>query len=356
MNRPTPHHMSDTFTPILLAWFAENGRTHLPWLESKNPYHIWLSEVILQQTRVEQGTPYFLKFREKYPTIFDLAAALDDDVMKTWEGLGYYSRARNMLSAARFVVSDLGGVFPNTYPEIRALRGVGPYTAAAIASFAFGLPYAVVDGNVYRVLARVFGIESPTDETTTKKDIAALAQSLLPTSNVADFNQAMMDFGATVCTPAAPKCPTCPLQNTCFAYAHQAQSRLPVRAKKQPKRTRLLTYYVARWQGFVWLHHRTAKDIWQGLYDFPSIETTENDPIAFDFPKHRVADTQGPFKQQLTHQTIIAHFVSLDLETAWLNPPENCLKIAEKDLRKYAFPKIVDMFLKLAQTSVLVTC
>ena len=219
------------FTKNLMAWFATNHRP-MPWKGEKNPYLIWLSEIILQQTRVEQGLPYFLKFKENYPTVTDLANAPEDEVMRMWQGLGYYSRARNLHFTAKHIAYDLNGVFPKTYVEILKLKGVGTYTAAAIASFAYDLPNAVVDGNVYRVLARYFGIETPIDSTIGKKEFTKLAYELLDNKRPADYNQAIMDFGATQCKPKKPNCINCPLNQKCIGFNTQKIDTLPIKTKK----------------------------------------------------------------------------------------------------------------------------
>ncbi|NJN78344.1 MAG: A/G-specific adenine glycosylase, partial [Saprospiraceae bacterium] len=223
------------FTPNLLFWFSKNYRP-MPWKGERNPYYIWLSEIILQQTRVEQGLPYFLKFKENYPTIKDLAAATEDEVMLLWQGLGYYSRARNLHFTAKYITYELDGIFPNTYSEIIRLKGVGSYTAAAIASFAYNLPHAVVDGNVYRVLSRYFGIHTPIDSTEGKKQFEKLANDLIDKERAADYNQAIMDFGATHCTPRNPSCSACILSSNCIGFNTQKNDILPVKTKKIKKK------------------------------------------------------------------------------------------------------------------------
>ena len=262
------HHF---FTTHLLQWASQHER-HLPWKESKNPYYIWLSEIILQQTRVEQGLPYYLKFVEHYPTVFDLANATEDEVLKDWEGLGYYSRARNLHAAAKYIATELDGHFPDTYDSILKLKGVGPYTAAAIASFAFQLPYAVVDGNVYRVLSRFFGMDTPIDSTIGKKQFANLAQQLLDPTKPDVYNQAIMDFGATWCTPKQAKCNKCPLSEQCAAFQTNRVEKYPIKQKKLKKRTRYFHYLIFNYSGQTWIEKRAGKDIWQGLYQFPLIE------------------------------------------------------------------------------------
>ncbi|MBF1606902.1 MAG: A/G-specific adenine glycosylase, partial [Prevotella sp.] len=252
------------FAATLLQWFKNNGRS-LPWRETKDAYAIWLSEVILQQTRIVQGMSYWERFMAKWPTVNDLAAATEDEVLKAWQGLGYYSRARNLHTAAQQVM-ELGG-FPQTFKELKTLKGVGDYTAAAIASIAFGEPVAVVDGNVYRVLSRYYGIDTPIDSTEGKKEFQALAQSLLPINEPADYNEAIMDFGATQCTPNSPHCSACPLCETCVAFREQRINELPVKSKKVKQRERHFTYLCIEYEGKIAIHQRGAGDIWQGLWE-----------------------------------------------------------------------------------------
>ena len=273
------------FTETILRWYAENGRD-LPWRRTRDPYAVWLSEIILQQTRIAQGTAYWERFMEHFPTVADLAAASEDEVLRLWQGLGYYSRARNLYAAARQIVAQ--GGFPSTLEGIRALKGVGDYTAAAIGSIAFGLPAAVVDGNVYRVLARYYGIATPIGTTAAKKEFTALATSLLPSdaaachfdqaqrmekspatrdSGAAAFNQGMMDFGAMVCTPATPRCDACPLAATCQAFRDGRVAFLPVKKPAAAVQERHLTYVYIRCNGFTAIHRRGPGDIWQGLWE-----------------------------------------------------------------------------------------
>ena len=252
------------FAETLLRWYGENGRD-LPWRRTRDPYAIWLSEIILQQTRIAQGMAYWERFMARFPSVDDLAAASEDEVLRLWEGLGYYSRARNLHAAARQIVS-LGG-FPTTLEGIRALKGVGDYTAAAIGSIAFDLPAAVVDGNVYRVLARYYGIATPVGTTQAKKEFTALAQALLPEDKAAAFNQAMMDFGAIQCTPAAPDCSVCPLAPHCDALRTGRIGLLPVKKAPTPVKTRLLDYIYIRCNGFTAIRRRGPGDIWQGLWE-----------------------------------------------------------------------------------------
>ncbi|MEO8068831.1 MAG: A/G-specific adenine glycosylase, partial [Flavobacteriales bacterium] len=260
------------FSKALLPWFAENKRD-LPWRNTTDPYRIWLSEVILQQTRVDQGLAYWKRFVERWPTVTDLARASEDEVLKEWQGLGYYSRARNLRSAALQVVHEHRGVYPTTHVGLLKLIGVGDYTAAAIASICFSRPEAVVDGNAYRVLARVFGIATPIDSTAGKKEFKALANTLIDPDHPGDHNQAVMELGATVCTPRNPDCGSCPLRNRCVALKESRIATLPVKVKKQVVRVRYFNYLVLRSPKGIFLHQRSGKDIWQGLWEFPLIET-----------------------------------------------------------------------------------
>ncbi len=350
------------FRQNLLKWFATNHRP-MPWKGVRDPYIIWLSEIILQQTTVAQGKSYFEKFCERYPSVTDLAQAPSDEVMKLWEGLGYYSRARNLHTTAKYITQDLKGLFPNTYENILKLKGIGTYTAAAIASFAFDLPHAVLDGNVYRVLSRFFGIETPIDTTEAKHIFTALAHSVLDPKRPADFNQAIMDFGATHCTPSNPKCGQCPLQSECSAFEAGKVSLLPIKSKKMARRTRFFNYLVVTEGNFVFIRKRLGKDIWQDLYEFPLIETddlveaqsseplfniyTERLDFPFDFNALRLIKKSQPYQQLLTHQKIIATFwVFEHAKTDKILRGGNFLKIANEQLSNYAFPKVIDIYLK----------
>lgn len=354
---------ADFFRSSLYAWAAANPRP-MPWKGEKDPYKIWLSEIILQQTRVAQGWPYFEKFAAAYPTVLHLAAAPEDEVLKNWEGLGYYTRARNLHAAAKYIARDLGGVFPATFEGIRALKGVGDYTAAAIASFAYNLPHAVLDGNVYRVLSRFFAIETPTDLPAAKKEFAALADLMLDKQRPGYFNQALMDFGAMCCTPAQPDCGNCPLQPKCRATQENRVAAFPVRIKKPDKKARFFLYVVPRQGADTWLQKRAGQDIWRGLYEFPMLEV-ENlealEPAAIlhrfypaGLPKGAVFRKSSPhFKQILTHQLVSAAFLELHLP---VEPKpdffdnelfKNSFKAAYSDLKKkFAFPRLVLRFLE----------
>ena len=328
------------FAVTLLQWFKNNGRS-LPWRETKDAYAIWLSEVILQQTRIVQGMSYWERFMTQWPTVNDLAAATEDEVLKAWQGLGYYSRARNLHTAARQVV-ELGG-FPQTFKELKTLKGVGDYTAAAIASIAFGEPVAVVDGNVYRVLSRYYGIETPIDSTEGKKEFQALAQSLLPINEPADYNEAIMDFGATQCTPNSPHCSACPLCETCVAFREQRINELPVKSKKVKQRERHFTYLYIEYEGKIAIHQRGAGDIWQGLWEFPQEEhLTSSEDSAW---KTKAQLLQKGVKHILTHQILLAD-IYLWQPTRRPQLPSEFIWIEKQDLENYALPRLIEILLK----------
>ena len=320
-----------SFTTTILQWFRENGRA-LPWRETKDAYAIWLSEIILQQTRIEQGRPYWERFMKRWPRVEDLARASEDEVLREWQGLGYYSRARNLHKAARQVV-EMGG-FPQTLEGIKSLKGVGDYTAAAIGSIAFGLPAAVVDGNVYRVLARHYGIDTPINTTEGKREFAALAQELLPKNEASAYNQGIMDFGAMQCTPQSPQCMLCPLQETCVALREGRVNELPVKQKTLKVKERRLTYIYIRYKGMTAIHRRGEGDIWQGLYEPWLVEKV---------PEGAVLLRQN-VKHVLTHRVIYADF--------WLwepneQPalPEDYSWIREEEWDDYGVPRLVEIML-----------
>ncbi len=347
--------MTNAFTKKLLDWFGKNHRP-MPWKGEKNPYLIWLSEIILQQTRVAQGLPYFERFKAAYPTIVDLANAPEDEILKLWEGLGYYSRARNLHFTAKDIRDNHGGIFPVEYEDILKLKGVGTYTAAAIASFAYGLPYAVLDGNVFRVLSRYFGIKEPIDTTTGKKIFAKLSQELLAKKRPADYNQAIMDFGATQCVPANPNCKICPLVKSCTAQKEDLINQLPFKSKKLKRRSRFFHYLIINYGNEIWIRKRTEKDIWQGLYEFPLLETEKlldrktlernKEYQGIIPPEAGITRFSTPFSQQLTHQKINALFVEITVEKPLGEAPEDWVNISREDLKTYAFPRIIDLYLQ----------
>lgn len=371
------------FANTIISWFRENGRA-LPWRETRDPYAIWLSEIILQQTRIAQGWEYWERFMAQYPTVEDLAAAHEDEVLKLWQGLGYYSRARNLHTAAKQIVAL--GHFPDTLEGIKQLKGVGDYTAAAIGSFAFDIPAAVVDGNVYRVLARYFGIDTPINSTQGKKEFAALAQSLLPSSKASDspssfspvaaYNQAMMDFGAIQCTPQSPKCLLCPLAETCEAMRTNRVAELPVKQKNMKVKTRHLSYIYIRCKGETAIHRRGEGDIWQGLWEpfnasdiaeacaSPSSAQTSLSSTKFStsltklssFKKELAADLHlsnvdalqllaQDVKHVLTHRILLADFYLLETE-ARPQLPDDYIWIKEEEIEDYGIPRLIELMLE----------
>ena len=329
--------MRNSFTSTLLKWFSENGR-QLPWRETRDPYAIWLSEIILQQTRIQQGMAYWERFMQRWPRVEDLARATEDEVLRMWQGLGYYSRARNLHTAARQILAL--GHFPCTLDEIKALKGVGDYTAAAVGSIAFDLPAAVVDGNVYRVLARHFGIDTPINTTEGKHTFTALAQELLPPKQASAFNQAMMDFGAIQCTPQSPRCLLCPLQETCVALREGRVEGLPVKLKKLQVKTRRLTYVYIRCQGMTAIHRRGEGDIWQGLWEPLLFEDTPLPPFCGKLTLLR----QG-VKHVLTHRILLADFYLLECDER-PSLPSDYVWIGEQDIENYGVPRLVELLLE----------
>lgn len=381
------------FANTIISWFRENGRA-LPWRETRDPYAIWLSEIILQQTRIAQGWEYWERFMTQYPTVEDLAAAHEDEVLKLWQGLGYYSRARNLHTAAKQIVAL--GHFPDTLEGIKQLKGVGDYTAAAIGSFAFDIPAAVVDGNVYRVLARYFCIDTPINSTQGKKEFAALAQSLLPSSKASDslssfspasdfqsslslvaaYNQAMMDFGAIQCTPQSPKCLLCPLAETCEAMRTNRVAELPVKQKTMKVKTRHLSYIYIRCKGETAIHRRGEGDIWQGLWEpfnasdiaeacaSPSSAQASLSSTKFStsltklssFKKELAADLHmsnvdalqllaQDVKHVLTHRILLADFYLLETD-AHPQLPDDYIWIKEEEIEDYGIPRLIELLLE----------
>ena len=332
----------ESFALTLLDWFRENGR-ELPWRQTHDPYSVWLSEIILQQTQVKQGWDYWERFMRRWPTVEALAAATEDEVLREWQGLGYYSRARNLHHAARQIVAL--GHFPDTIEEIKQLKGVGDYTAAAIGSIAFGLPAAVVDGNVYRVLSRHFGIDTPINTTEGKKLFAALAQEqLLPALNregqgAGLYNQALMDFGAIQCTPQSPRCDDCPLMETCAALREGRVGELPVKQKTLQVKERHLTYIYVRCNGETAIHRRPAGDIWQGLYE-PLL--TEQVPTGAVLLRQNV-------KHVLTHRILMADFYLLETDEKPVLP-DDYFWIKETELDRYAVPRLIEILLSSVMT------
>lgn len=368
-----------SFSNQIISWFRENGRA-LPWRETRDPYAIWLSEIILQQTRIVQGLEYWERFMAQYPTVEALAAASEDDVLKLWQGLGYYSRARNLHAAAKQIVEM--GKFPDTLEGIKSLKGVGDYTAAAIGSFAFDIPAAVVDGNVYRVLSRYFGIDTPINSTQGKKEFAALAQSLIPGGNekikpeafemelspISAYNQGMMDFGAIQCTPQSPKCLLCPLAETCEALRNDRVSELPVKEKKLKVQTRRLTYIYIRCQEetsangeqaepMIAIHRRGKGDIWQGLWEPYNASDFKKTPIEYheDIEKmfhlptaslnYGITRITKDVKHVLTHRILLADFYLLETDGRFPLPADY-IWIKESEFDQYGIPRLIEILLE----------
>ena len=369
-----------SFSNQIISWFRENGRA-LPWRETRDPYAIWLSEIILQQTRIVQGLEYWERFMAQYPTVEALAAASEDDVLKLWQGLGYYSRARNLHAAAKQIVEM--GKFPDTLEGIKSLKGVGDYTAAAIGSFAFDIPAAVVDGNVYRVLSRYFGIDTPINSTQGKKEFAALAQSLIPgggnekikpeafemeLSPISAYNQGMMDFGAIQCTPQSPKCLLCPLAETCEALRNDRVAELPVKEKKLKVQTRRLTYIYIRCQEepsangeqaepMIAIHRRDKGDIWQGLWEPYNASDSKKTPIEYheDIEKmfhlptaslnYGITRIAKDVKHVLTHRILLADFYLLETDGRFPLPADY-IWIKESEFDQYGIPRLIEILLE----------
>lgn len=356
MKKSDQQDQKATFSPLLLKWNKEKNSRKMPWKGEKDPYKIWLSEIILQQTRVDQGLEYYEKFIRSFPNIKKLAKASDTKVFKLWEGLGYYTRCRNLLATARLIVSERKGKFPDTYDELLNLKGVGPYTAAAIASFAFNLPYAVIDGNVFRVLSRVFGIESPIDSTVGKKYFNLLAEELLDQKKPGIYNQAIMDFGAVVCKPVAPNCMDCVFKKNCVAFSENKVALLPIKEKKISVKKRWFYYIVMEYKNEVVIEQRKGKDIWQDLYEFPLIEfkkeLTSKKIIDLLEQKqwlesnaYKLLSISPLYKQKLTHQLINGKFVSIKLNRKPKKRSQWQLVPKEK-INQYAFPNFINQYLQ----------
>ncbi len=347
---------STFFSNTLTAWYIDSKRD-LPWRNITDSYKIWISEIILQQTKVNQGMSYYLRFIERFPSVKILAQADEDEVLKYWQGLGYYSRARNLHKASKQIMDDFGGFFPSKYQQILKLAGVGEYTTAAICSFAYNQPFAVVDGNVYRVLSRLFGIETPIDSTAGKKEFARLAQELLSKTEPGLHNQALMEFGALQCVPVSPDCNNCCLQNSCKAFELDIVTRLPVKSNKTKVQYRFFNYLFIENQGYTFLQKRTSNDVWQHLYEFPLIESdhllrfpelSENEIFKQLF--HTISEVEiykisNPMKHILTHRVIMAQFVSIKIssENDTLN---NYIKVSFDKIEKYAVSRLMELFIE----------
>jgi A/G-specific adenine glycosylase len=343
------------FVKQLLKWNRFCNNRQMPWKGEKDPYKIWLSEIILQQTRVEQGLDYYHRFVTAFPDINQLAKAPEERVFKLWEGLGYYTRCKNLIATAKNISLNLNGKFPDKYDSILELKGIGPYTAAAISSFAFNLPHAVVDGNVFRALARYFGISTAIDSAEGKKYFTELANDLLDKKLPGEYNQALMDFGATICKPQVPLCAACLLKKNCTAFLNNAVNNYPVKEKILTRKTRWLYYLVTEYKGFVFVRKRGAKDIWENLYEF--ILSEQNEPV--DTAKilnqllpvsnknkqaYTIEHISAIHKQQLTHQTIYGQFIKIQLAEA--HKFAGYEKVKSSGLELLPFPKFISNYLK----------
>lgn len=340
------------FTRHLIQWNTVENKRQMPWKGEKDPYKIWLSEIILQQTRVEQGLDYYERFIKKFPSIHKLAAAPDNNVFKLWEGLGYYSRCKNLIETAKYISFELDGIFPDQYDDIIQLKGIGPYTAAAIASFAYNLPHAVVDGNVMRLLSRFFGISTPIDNTEGKKYFNQLANKLLDKKMPGVYNQAIMDFGATVCRPQQPLCSTCVLRIKCVAVNKNSVQKYPVKETKLIKKNRWFYYIIAEYNGHFLIRKRAEKDIWQNLHEFILIENDTAIAVEkiTDLPqfkkragkKYKLISISGTYKQELTHRSIYGCFVHVKIFEKTLSEGYEWIK--KSKIKKLAFPGLITTY------------
>lgn len=355
MFTPASTRSRNAFTKGLLEWNRDQNSREMPWKGEKDPYRIWISEIILQQTRVDQGLAYYNNFIRTFPTIRQLAKAPDEKVFKCWEGLGYYSRCRNLLATARYIVKERKGVFPNQYEEILKLKGIGPYTAAAIASFAFQLPYAVVDGNVFRVLSRYFGIGLATDTMEGKKIFSLLAQELLEPKQPGPYNQAIMDFGAVICKPAAPICDACIFRKNCLAFKEGRVDELPQKKKKTKVRERWFNYIIPVYNKQVAIRQRREKDIWQDLYEFPMIETAKAVSVTSLMKMATIKNWFGnskpvlpekPFhsRQLLSHQLVHGQFILLKVDQEPL-AGNDWQWVKKNKLAAFSFPGLINQSL-----------
>jgi len=340
-----------TFSETLIDWYSKNAR-ELPWRQTNDAYLIWISEIILQQTRVDQGLPYYRAFVKAFPNVRKLHQASEDQVLKLWQGLGYYSRARNMKMAAKQIVEDFNGVFPNTYKDIISLKGIGPYTAAAIASLAFKLPHAVVDGNVYRVLSRFYGIDLAINSTEGQKIFNELAHEVMEKNDIGNYNQAIMEFGALFCKPQNPDCDHCPLSSACEAKSSKRVSQLPLKLKKLKIQTRYLNYFLLSNGKEILIEKRDYHNIWKGLYQLPLIETEEpmeedtlfNSDAFIDLIKKQPFEFTSlqEVQHKLTHRKLFIRFWHIKIDQLTLLPYK---KVDLKKADDFAFPKPIEVFL-----------
>jgi len=344
----------DFFNPKIHTWYSFYKRD-LPWRNSSNPYFVWLSEIILQQTRVDQGLAYYLRFTEEFPTINDLADASEDQILKLWQGLGYYSRARNLHFTAKVIQNNYNSTFPSDYNSIKSLKGIGDYTAAAISSICFGLEYPAVDGNIYRVLSRYFGIHEPIDTNSGKKVFQKLATELITGTDPGMHNQALMEFGALQCTPKNPDCQQCPLIEGCFAYSHQEVSNLPIKQNRTTQRNRYFNYLVFGYHNYTWLRKRINNDIWKGLFEFPLIETIEKTTVEMILAHEKLLELTNHCNATITnisgwkihilsHQRIHYRFIRIWLPEE-IQMRHNFIKVIKQDIFNFAVPKLLETYM-----------
>lgn len=344
------------FVQTLLNWYEQHKRD-LPWRAEPDPYRIWLSEVILQQTRVDQGLDYYYRFCTHFPTVTDLADASEEEVLKLWQGLGYYSRARNLHYTARQIAVEFKGEFPDTYSQLLSLKGIGPYTAAAIASMAFNRQHAVVDGNVYRVLSRYFGIDDPIDESKGKKHFAELAESLIPSANPGTWNQALMEFGALFCVPRNPDCAACPLHLSCEARKSNRVHALPVKARKTLVKNKQIWYLIIRCGDQILVHHRANQGIWKNLWDFPHCESVETE-IVFQTAMQSIAEQfdlgaielkglkeTAVLDHVLSHRKLQVHFMEASTDKVFQLAHPNLKWVNSSGLAALPVPRLIDKYL-----------
>ncbi|MCY1722525.1 A/G-specific adenine glycosylase [Prolixibacteraceae bacterium Z1-6] len=341
----------DSFISSLHQWYRINKRD-LPWRNTQDPYQIWISEIILQQTRIAQGTNYYLRFIHTFPTIVHLAEANEDEVLKLWQGLGYYSRARNLHSTAKTIVHSHGAKFPTNYTDLLKLKGIGPYTAAAIASMAFDLPYPAVDGNIYRVLSRYFGIATPIDSSGGKKQFQQLAEELIINKPPGMHNQALMEFGALQCVPKSPDCSLCPVADTCFAKLNQLIEQLPVKSKKTKQSKRYFYYYLIDDGTHIYINKRTSNDIWKNLHELPLLESpheiSDEEIIQKKVPyingtNFNIKLVSSPKKHILSHQVIHSKLIYIEVNTD-VDISKPLIRVNKKDISKFAVPRLVEQF------------
>lgn len=339
----------------LIIWYDKNKRD-LPWRDTNDPYKIWLSEIILQQTRVDQGLKYYLSFVKNFPTIFDLATASEEDVLKLWQGLGYYSRARNLHATAKKIVDEYNGKFPGNYNDIIKLKGIGEYTAAAIVSFCYNDPYPVIDGNVLRVISRLFHIQMPIDQVSTKMEIKYVLNEILDRENAGIFNQAIMEFGALQCVPKNPDCTKCPLADLCISYQKNMVNQIPIKGKKVKTRNRFFNYLVILDGEHVYLNKRDKNDIWKNLYEFPLIETTEdtNPEELIQLSRFTelfkendiiISESGNTIKHILSHQVLSIRFIRIKMKKSSLLLPDKYLRIPLHKIKSYPVPVVIGNFI-----------